>query len=548
MNSALPQAQDSVRGSRDRAHWRELLTRPNRLYRLSYYFLMVSIPTGLAAILATVWMYRTVVLDDLELNIEQSDVVLLNSIQSLLSPHLSPLPVPGGENTPSVAPAADQDLNATDQAVRKLMAGTTVVKLRLFDVQGTTRYSTERAQIGETSTAEQLAYLPVSGNRAMISVKWNPHFYTGMETLDNRYILSSFLPLADREGQVAGVLEIYHDVSVNYQRVQATQVKFLLALAAVGILSYAILFSVIFHSDQLIVRQSKERESHLKQLRKINRELEIARDRETGANIAKSQFLANMSHELRTPLNAIIGYSEMLAEDVRGEFIDLNLKDLQQIQVAGKHLLALIDEVLDLSKVEAGKMDLTYDTFSLVGFVDGIVALMRPAARKNNTELRVSIQSGVQDVTLDQAKLQQILLNLLSNAVKFTRDGEIRMQVYQDHSANTDWIVFLIRDSGIGMPTHVLEKIFEPFTQADSSSTRRFGGTGLGLAITQRFCLMMGGSITVCSQDGEGSTFVVRLPLHAKLPAKPAAGALATAASNATMPEIQRESLMVGGA
>jgi PAS domain S-box-containing protein len=230
------------------------------------------------------------------------------------------------------------------------------------------------------------------------------------------------------------------------------------------------------------------------------------------ATRAKSDFVASMSHELRTPLNAIIGYSEILFEDAQSAGRESETADLRKIQDAGKHLLGLIDNILDLSKIEAGKMTLYLETFELRPMIDSVAATVTALAKKTGNVLVVSCADEVGTMHSDLTKVRQILFNLLSNACKFTRNGTITLAAVRDANEAVDWIEFQVRDTGIGMTTDQQAKVFEAFTQADASTTRTYGGTGLGLAITKSFCRLMGGDVTLTSEAGKGTTFVVRLP------------------------------------
>ncbi|MBD0308417.1 MAG: PAS domain-containing sensor histidine kinase, partial [Microcoleus sp. T1-bin1] len=255
----------------------------------------------------------------------------------------------------------------------------------------------------------------------------------------------------------------------------------------------------------------------------LHRALEAAES----ANRAKSTFLANMSHELRTPLNAIIGYSEMLQEEAEELGDEAFVPHLEKISTAGKHLLSMIDDILDISKIEAGRMDLYLETFDIHALIESAVATARPLVEKNGNTLEVYCRDNLDTMHADMTKVRQVLLNLLSNAAKFTHNGKIAIgverikneqlkMINQEESSqilisNSEFLSFRVADTGIGMTKEQLQRVFQPFTHADASTTRKYGGTGLGLAISQRFCQMMGGSIEVSSTLGSGSTFTVLL-------------------------------------
>ena len=241
-------------------------------------------------------------------------------------------------------------------------------------------------------------------------------------------------------------------------------------------------------------------------------ELLRARREAEAANAAKSQFLASMSHELRTPLNAILGYAEMLQEDAEAAGQGALVPDLEKIHAAGKHLLALINDVLDLSKIEAGKMQLYLETFSVRQALDDVAATVRPLVEKNANRLELEGRGDLGALHADLTRVRQILLNLLSNASKFTQHGTITLSATRQAGDAGDELVFQVRDTGIGMTPEQLAGLFEPFAQAEAATAAKYGGTGLGLAISRRFAEMMGGGITVESEPGKGSTFTLRLP------------------------------------
>ncbi|MCY1010083.1 ATP-binding protein [Nannocystis pusilla] len=257
--------------------------------------------------------------------------------------------------------------------------------------------------------------------------------------------------------------------------------------------------------------------------RKMESEIRVRRQAEEQAleaNRIKSSFLANMSHELRTPLNAIIGYSEILLEDTaRPDLHELH-EDLGKIHGSAEHLLALISDILDLSKIESGKMDINIEAFQLGDVLGSVMSHLAPLAERNGDTLKLRCARDLGELKTDRTKLHQILSNLLSNACKFTHNGRIELSIRIQAEGGRSWYRFEVSDTGIGIAPDVLERLFAPFVQADSSTTRKFGGTGLGLAISRHYARMLGGDITVRSQPGVGSVFTLRLPQEAVDPRK----------------------------
>ncbi len=268
-------------------------------------------------------------------------------------------------------------------------------------------------------------------------------------------------------------------------------------------------------TDRIRARAQLDR-SH-KELERKNRELTGAKETAEAASRAKSTFLANMSHELRTPLNAIIGYSDMLKEELEDHGHTAMIPDLTRIWSAGKHLLRLINDILDLSKIEAGKMSLVLESFNLAELVEDAVTSITPLATRTGNNVEVYCSDDLGMITADRTRVRQIFLNLLSNACKFTEQDTITMTAHRVSKEDVHYVTIAVSDNGIGMTADQLKKLFQPFSQADESSTRQYEGTGLGLAISRRFCQMMGGDITVMSDYGKGSTFTILLPVNVEV-------------------------------
>jgi PAS domain S-box-containing protein len=246
--------------------------------------------------------------------------------------------------------------------------------------------------------------------------------------------------------------------------------------------------------------------------------LREAKELAEGATKAKSSFLANMSHELRTPLNVILGVSEIMQEEAEEQGLEDFLESLDHVSREGKHLLHLIEEILDLSKIEAGKLEFRLEDFDVAALMRDAAVAVQPLADKNANRLVVNCPEDIGAMHADPLRVRQVVLNLLSNACKFTEGGEVTLDLGRERTDGTDWLDIAVSDTGIGMTPEQTEKLFEEFTQADGSMTRKYGGTGLGLAISRRLCRMMGGEVSLTSEPGEGTTFTARLPLAVTLP------------------------------
>jgi signal transduction histidine kinase len=258
---------------------------------------------------------------------------------------------------------------------------------------------------------------------------------------------------------------------------------------------------------------AKERDVLDKRVQERTSEFIAATERAETANVAKSHFLANMSHELRTPLNAVIGYAEMMEEDLAAEGKSELGADAERIRNSGRHLLKLVNEVLDLSKIEANRLELDYEYNDIGRVLRDIADSLQLSANERNNRLDVKVSPELGEVWADGLRVHQCILNLASNACKFTSDGLVSISAEVEMRGEESWLCVRVRDTGIGIHPHHLEKLFQPFAQADASTTRRYGGTGLGLSITRQLARLMGGDVLVESKEGVGSTFTLELPI-----------------------------------
>jgi signal transduction histidine kinase len=288
-------------------------------------------------------------------------------------------------------------------------------------------------------------------------------------------------------------------------------------ICAIALLGYTSIFSIRTHVEaKRVLKTQRDLKATNEQMAEQSQHIEQARELAEHANRAKTSFLMNMSHELRTPLNAIIGYSEMLEEDLAGAGAVQHGEDVRKIRSAGRHLLGLIDDILDVSRIEAGKVVLQIEPFDLRELVDEVASAAQPMMLKNANHLSVRAATALGIMTSDRKRLRQVLMNLLSNSAKFSTGGSVVLTVRQQDCAGGESLLeFEVVDSGIGIEPAKMNTLFQPFVQVDATTTRKYSGSGLGLAISRRLCQLMGGDIQARSEPGRHTSFTVTLPARA---------------------------------
>ena len=499
----------------------------HRTFQLSRYFSIVSLITIIVAAFVLSWMYRMLAIDDLMRQGEQNHITLTQTFSNAIWPQVKFF-IDSDKNSVIKGQSENENqlhFKTLDASVIKLIKNTPVLKIDIFDLQGRTVYATDPEAVGKVMPEDYPGKSAMISGKAKTELRYLDYVYSVNGILKDRYVLSSYLPVSDpASNEIRAIFQISADVSDMYLKIIESRNNFGLAIIAILGLVYTALYLLVRRADMIIRKQADEREQYLSEIETINRnldqnarELAIAHDKAVEASTYKSQFLATMSHELRTPLNAIIGYSEMLAEDLDPDSQGHAIEDLNKIQNAGTHLLTVINEILDISKIEAGRITLHLEDFDVGEVIHGIASTIEPLARKGDNIFKYSPSDPLGIIHSDVTRFRQILLNLLGNACKFTRNGRIELEARRCGDDDVEHIVCVVSDTGIGISQENIAKIFKPFQQADSSTTREHGGTGLGLTISKRFCELLGGSIRAESDPGKGTRFIVKLPVKSHI-------------------------------
>jgi len=474
------------------------------MVRLSSYINSLGLPLIIGITVLMSWMYQIIATNDMVHQITENNRVLTRTISNAIWSQIEGLNRSLIEEQQKFAAAGEQGksfaqtmiFTLMDEPVVELLKGTDVLHLKIYNVENMLIYATSGAPTN-LSHDQLIAKLDKAKNK---SIRSDVEFFKTLtvrsgEVIENRYVLSSYVPVYNQQdGKVDGIVEIYNDVTKAYANLRDSKYTFATLMMVAMTALYIIVVIMVRRLDKTI--------SH-------NIELSVARDSAKKSDFAKSQFLANMSHELRTPLNAIIGYSEIIEEEIDVNEDQMVHGDVLKIQSAAKHLLHLINEILDLSKIEAGQMKLYIEPLNLNEIVGNVVQLIRPLIEANNNVIQLDINIAFESIRTDALKFRQMLLNLLSNAAKFCKNGTIMLEMNSDKEN----LIIRVSDTGIGMSPSQIENLFQPFVQADASTTRQYGGTGLGLTITKQYCEMLQGKMSVMSEINRGTQFTLRFPI-----------------------------------
>ncbi len=452
----------------------------------------------IAASMLLISMYKQIASDDLNAMAERSNIAVAQIFSNVVWDAHAGFLTTAHFLTPEATRKHPETLAIRDSLITR-MRDLSILKIKIYDQNGLTVFSTELAQIGEDKSANSGFLAARTGHKAS-ELTHRDTFSAFEQTVEDRDVLASYVPITSASGSIEGVFEVYYDVTDLLAKIHRRQTVLQVVVGGTFLLLYLLLIFGVWRSE----RQTKRH--YVKNL-----DLARAAARAEEANRLKSEFLATMSHELRTPLNAILGFSEILKTQLPGANTDETRREYaDSIWSSGRHLLNIVDDVLDMSKVEAGELPLEIEAFDPVDLLESCLRLVEQQAEAQRVELVSNISGELPVGYGDERRIKQVLINLLSNAVKFTGEGG-RISVWLGNNADGS-LQFTVADTGIGIDPADIEKVLTPFGQVENTYARRFGGTGLGLPIAKSLVEMHGGRFTLESVVGEGTKVSFSLP------------------------------------
>ncbi len=510
--------------------------RETTVFHLLRYFSLTSAVVLLTAALLLAAVYRHVTVQQLVDHGETANVALAGAVANSIWPDFAMHLASAGDKTRDEL-RADPETLRLRQAVLNKLHGLSVVKVKIYDRSGLTVFSTQESQIGDDKSTNA-GFLSAISGRVASELTHRDTFSAFENVIEHRDVISSYIPIRSADGQIEGVFEIYDDVTSLLTKIDQTQIIVVATSALILVLIYFVLYLVVRRADIIIKQQHhdilssraqladknetleseiEERIRAEKSLHTLNRELRLSQEQTELASRSKSEFLANMSHELRTPLNAIIGFSAMIQEQTFGPVGNAKYVGyVSDINHAGHHLLELINDILDLSKIEVGRLDLHDEVLDISAIIRTCARLVAERASAIGSHLDLALPDDIPPLRADSRMVKQILLNLLSNAIKFTPAGgricvRLRFDAGEGH-------VIEVADTGIGIAPQDIATAMETFGQVDSALNRKYDGAGLGLPLSRSLVELHGGSLSLDSDVGVGTTVTIRFPLERSHP------------------------------
>jgi signal transduction histidine kinase len=498
------------------------------MFRLVRFFAIANAIALIGVTAVLYLLYRHVEVDETIRTAEQHNATLARTIANAISPIYEKYAANEGiRGQDSVF--GEEAASQVDGAIRSLVRGLPVVKVVIYDRDQNIVYSSAADEVGASGADDRIGFDSALVGQPRSEIEFRSYIEGVDRPLRDRQVVETYTPFYSDHGTVFGVFELYSDVTANMQEIDDISTALLIGLGIIFSLLYAGLLFAIRHASGIIAGQYHALEesradvdakndrlrTEIAYRNEVEAELRRAREDAEKASQTKSRFLANMSHELRTPLNAVIGFSEIIADQHLGTVDPPRYRDYaSDIRESGRCLLALVDDILDLSKIESGGERLNLELCDISDLIRTTLKSVEPQCERNGNEIFVAGQGGPVEIVSDKAKILSILTNLVGNAAKFSRNGQITVSIQRD--LPTDRLDIEISDTGIGMHTDRIDALFDDFTLRDNMVSRAYGGTGLGLTITRHYCEMLNGEFRIDSEIGKGTSVTVSLPARSE--------------------------------